>query len=132
MNDFSPKTVIDWYLKRPNWSKWMLFIVLAIGVVVAAIWWALTRSVGLAPSPKTEALEKVSNALEQKYKNGYDETKTQSGKIQEEIEMEWNERLKLEKQRQQEMKENKEKHEKLDEVITADDVVDMLNKFRSE
>ncbi len=127
---FEPKTVIEWYKAKPKWLKVIFFVFLVFGVVLAAIWWVLTRSTSLRLSSKSEPLQTVIDALEDKYRKNVEKAIRVIERNDEKIKKLKDQRAKLEKKRVDGMKQNENEHEAIDSASDADSVVNAINANR--
>lgn len=129
--DWSPKDVIEWYKKQPSWLKIVLSVVFVVAIVLAAIWWLLGKPTGQDYPSKSNTLGAVTEALETKHQNAYEDTKKQSAENQAAIEEEQTKRLRLKEERQKGKAKHDKEQKELDSVnLSADDVVSLLNEQR--
>lgn len=127
---FEPKTVIEWYKAKPKWLRVILSVFLVLGVVLAAIWWVLTRATSPRQSSKSEPLQTVTDALEDKYKKDIKRTVEAVERNDKKIKKLKKRRADLEKGRVDGMKQNEDEHETIDGASDADSVVGAINANR--
>lgn len=121
---FGPKTVIKWYKSRKSkWVKVGLFVFIVLGVALAAVWWALTRATSPGVGSKSEPLTVVTDALEEEYREDVEEVIAVVERNNEEIEDLKEQRVELEQQRVDGMKQNEAEHKRTDSASDAASVV---------
>ncbi len=127
---FEPKTVIEWYKKKPKWARRLLFIVVVFVVVLAGVWWVLTQVTSPRPGAKSEPLATVTEAFEKEYREDVEETIAAVEQNNEEIEDLHEERVIIEEQREEGMKQNEREHERIDGASDAASVVAAMSANR--
>ena len=127
---FEPKTVIEWYKAKPKWARRLLFVFIVLGVVLAGAWWVLTRFASPSPGVKSEPLATVTEALEEEYREDVEETKAAVERNDEEIEDLHEQRVIIEEQRADGMKQNEAEHKTTDGASDAASVVAAISANR--
>lgn len=120
----------QWYRTKPKWLKVILSVILALGVVLSAIWWLVTRSTIPRPGPKPGPLQAVTDALEDEYKKDVQKTVEAVERNDEKIKKLKEQRAELEKKRVDGMKQNEDEHEAIDSASDAASVVAAINANR--
>jgi len=119
---FNPSKVWTWYKDRPKWQKVLLFVVVAVLIVAAAIWWVLCR----IPQPMFPA-PGLKGQLDEEADSIYDDALKRDEKLKRELEEVLHKREEVKKTRETSREERDEAHAKLDGANSISDIRDAIN-----